>query len=113
MHRPARCIQRSKLLGRCEGVDGVFNPVPAGGGADGETIETVRERGPRTLQHRGRGVSAVDLAALAREASPPAIAMARALPARSADGRVRPGYVTIVLIPESVEPKPWPELRAL
>ena len=34
--------------------------------------------------------------------------MARALPARSADGRVRPGYVTIVLIPESVEPKPWP-----
>ncbi len=97
----------STLLGAISGVDAVSNPVPAGGGADGETVAALRDRGPHTLRHRGRGLAATDLAALAREASP-AVAMARALPTRAADGRRRAGFVTIVITPTGDEPRPWP-----
>jgi hypothetical protein len=52
-------------------------------------------------------LTARDLAALAREASP-AVARARALPARAADGRRRAGYVTLVITPASKDPRPFP-----
>jgi hypothetical protein len=102
---PAGAI--TQLLGAVSGVAGVRNPVASGGGADGETLDGLRERGPRTLRHRGRGLTARDLAALAREASP-AVARARALPARAADGRRRAGYVTLVITPASKDPRPFP-----
>jgi uncharacterized phage protein gp47/JayE len=97
----------AQLLGAVGGVAGISNPIASGGGADGETLEALRERGPRTLRHRGRGLTPKDLAALAREASP-AVARARALPTRAADGRRRAGYVTIVIIPASKDPRPFP-----
>ncbi|GGO94453.1 putative baseplate assembly protein [Wenjunlia tyrosinilytica] len=97
----------SQLQGAFGGVESVANPMPAEGGADAETLDALRARGPATLRHRGRAVSAADLEALAREASA-AVAVARALPTRSADGRRRPGYVTVVIIPASADPRPWP-----
>jgi hypothetical protein len=48
-----------------------------------------------------------DLATIAREASP-AVAVAIALPAGSVDGRRHPGHVTLVIIPASADPRPWP-----
>jgi hypothetical protein len=97
----------SQLQGSIGGVDSVSNPAAAEGGADGEGLAECRARGPATLRHRGRALSGRDLETMAREASPD-VAVARALPARSADGRRQPGHVTLVIIPASADPRPWP-----
>jgi uncharacterized phage protein gp47/JayE len=97
----------NQVLGPVGGVDEVFNPLPAEGGADAETTELLRVRGPRTVRHRGRAVTAEDYETLAHEASP-SVAVARALPHRDAAGRDRPGWVTLVIIPHSAEPRPYP-----
>ena len=97
----------SQLLAGVAGIEAVSNPLPAEGGADAETLEAVAERGPRTLAHRGRAVSARAYETMAREASP-AVRAAYALPARDPQGIRRPGWVTLILIPDSKEPRPWP-----
>lgn len=91
------------------GVEEIFNPAPAEGGSDGETMAAVSRRGPRSLAHRGRGLTAADLETMAREASP-AVAVARALPTVDAAGRRRPGWVTLVVLPASEEPRPYPSV---
>ena len=96
-----------QLLGGIAGVQGVFNPRPAEGGADGETLERFRDRGPATVRHRGRALAPQDYETLAREASP-AVAVARAVSARNPSGQNLPGWVTLILIPESQDPRPWP-----
>jgi hypothetical protein len=102
----------TQLLGAAPFVQEVTNPRPADGGADGELPEQVTARGPRTLRHRGRALSARDYEALAREASP-GLAAARALPATAPNGRPAPGWVTVIIVPQSAEPQPFPsfELR--
>ena len=92
----------NQVLGAVGGVESVLNAAPAEGGADAETPEQVLVRGPGSVCHRGRAVSAPDYEALAREASP-AVAVARAVP-----GRHRPGWITLVIIPHSAEPRPMP-----
>ncbi len=54
-----------------------------------------------------------DYETLAKEASP-SVAVARAIGCRDASGRQAPGWVTLVLIPQSAEPRPYPSfgLRA-
>lgn len=93
-------------------VQGVTNPRAAQGGADGETLAGVGRRGPETLRHRWRSLAAGDWEALAREASP-GVAAVRVLPATAANGRPAPGWVTIVIVPQSEEAQPQPsgELR--
>jgi predicted phage baseplate assembly protein len=107
---PAGAI--AQLLGGIPFVNGVSNPRAAEGGADGETVQEVRIRGPQTLRHRERSMSATDYESLAREASP-GVAIARALPATHPSGRRAPGWVTLILVPESQEAQPRPsfELR--
>jgi hypothetical protein len=107
---PAKTI--TQLLGTVPFVQSVHNPRAADGGADGETPEAVRTRGPQTLRHRGRALAARDYEALAREASP-GIAAARALPATAPNGRPAPGWVTVIIVPQSQDPRPQPsfELR--
>lgn len=102
---PARSIKQ--LLAPLSGVQAVFNPRAAEGGADGETIERFSVRGPQTVRHRGRAISPSDYETLAREASP-AVAVARAIPTRNASGLRIPGWVTLVIIPQSEERLPWP-----
>jgi hypothetical protein len=91
-----------QVLGAVGGVESVFNAAAAEGGADAEAPEQVLVRGPGSVCHRGRAVSAPDYEALAREASP-SVAVARAVPDRS-----RPGWITLVIIPHSAEPRPTP-----
>jgi uncharacterized phage protein gp47/JayE len=97
----------SQILGAIGGVEAVFNPKPAEGGADAETLPAVAQRGPYTLRHRGRALAPQDYETMALEASP-AVAVARALPTRDEGGRTRPGWVTLTIIPHSAEARPWP-----
>lgn len=88
-------------------VESVSNPRAAEGGADGEPVDAVHRRGPQVLRHRYQALSAADYEALAREASP-AVAVARALPATHASGRPAPGWVRLIIMPHSQEPRPQP-----
>jgi hypothetical protein len=97
----------TQLLAGVGAVEAVFNPRPAEGGADGETLENYSVRAPQTLCHRGRAIAPRDYETLAYEASP-AVAVARAIPCRDADGHQMPGWVTVVIIPSSAEARPWP-----
>lgn len=97
----------AQLQGSIGGVDAVRNPVAAAGGADAETLDALRTRGPFAIRHRGRGLSATDLATIAKESSAD-VAMAHVLSARSADGRRHAGHVTIVVTPSGPDPRPWP-----
>ena len=97
----------TQVQGAIPGIETVFNPKPAEGGAQAETLEVLSSRGPKTLRHRGRGISAEDYETLAKEASP-AVAVARAMPTRDPSDRLRPGWVTLLIIPQSSEPRPWP-----
>jgi predicted phage baseplate assembly protein len=97
----------TQLLGVAPFVSEVTNPRAAEGGADGELVTEVKERGPQTIRHRGRSVTAQDFEAMAREASP-GVAVARALPTTATNGRPAPGWVTIVIVPQSLEPQPQP-----
>jgi hypothetical protein len=107
---PAKTI--TQLLGTVPLVQSVHNPRAADGGADGETLEAVQTRGPQTLRHRDRSLAARDYEALAREASP-GVAAARALPTTAPNGRPAPGWVTVIIVPQSQDPRPQPsfELR--
>ena len=91
------------------GVEAIFNAAPAEGGSDAETMAAVIRRGPRTIAHRGRGLATVDLETMAREASP-AVAVARTLPTLDPARRRRPGWVTLVVVPASEEPRPYPSV---
>ena len=92
---------------------GIANPRPADGGADAEEAGAVRDRGPLMLRHRRQALSAADYEALALEASP-SVAAARALPTTHPSGRTEPGWVTVLVVPRSPDPRPVPslELRA-
>lgn len=96
-----------QLLGGIAGVQKVFNPRAAEGGADAETIEQCSVRAPLSIRHRGRAISPSDYETLAREASP-AVAFVRAIPTRNASGRTLPGWVNVLIIPQSEDPRPWP-----
>lgn len=102
---PARAI--GQMLGVVPGIQAVFNPRPAEGGADGETNTAALDRGPRTVRHRGRAIEPADYETLASEASP-AVAIVRAMPGRNPAGVRVPGWVTLVIVPSSQEPRPYP-----
>jgi hypothetical protein len=98
-----------QVLAGVPGIEKAWNPRPAEGGADAETIEALTARAPLTLARRGRALTAAGIESLAREVSP-AVAVARVVPTLDPSGRKRPGWVTLVLIPQSDEPRPWPSL---
>lgn len=96
------------LVTAVAGVDSVLNPVPAGGGGDRASVGEMREIGPARVSHRGRAVTPGDFEWLAREASR-SVARARCRPNFDAgadpddEGRVRPGWVTVYIVPREDE----------
>ncbi|MGF7031706.1 hypothetical protein J2T17_002620 [Paenibacillus mucilaginosus] len=78
-------------------VSGVFNPEPAGGGGDSETVEEAMLRGPQLLKHRQRAVSPGDFEWLAREACPE-IVRVKCLPNTDAGMQPAPGQVTLIVL---------------
>lgn len=97
----------AQLLGVVPGIEAVFNPRAAEGGADGEAASAVLERGPRTIRHRGRALAPADYETLAVEASP-SVKMVRAIAGRSPSGQTLAGWVTVLIVPGSLEPQPYP-----
>ena len=87
----------------------VTNPRMAEAGADGETITQVLSRGPSVMRHRHQGVARLDYEALAQQASP-GVAVARAYPAMHPNGRPAPGWVSLIVVPQSTDPQPQPTL---
>jgi hypothetical protein len=97
----------TQLLGAVSGVQSVTNPRAAEGGADGETLQQFQQRAPSNFRNRGRAIVPADYEALAKQASA-GVAVARAFPALDSSGIARPGYITIMIIPQSTDPQPIP-----
>lgn len=84
-------------------VESVTNPLPAEGGADVESTETLAERTSTQLKHRNRAVTANDYEALAKAAFPE---LARVSCRSSHDTAPR---VTVLIVPDSEREKPVPQ----
>jgi predicted phage baseplate assembly protein len=90
-------------------VSSVTNRYAAVGGADAETLEGAKLRGPRHIRMRGRAVTAEDFEILAREASS-AVARTRCIQPEPGNGQPS-GMVQVLLVPqvttaqERVEPE--------
>ena len=93
-------------------VDRVINLEPARGGVDAETMDSLRERGPRAIRHRDRAVTIEDYEDLALLASPE-VARAKCVPpldhpSAGADAERFPGKVSVIVVPRSTQAKPVP-----
>jgi Baseplate J-like protein len=98
----------AKIQSPLPGVASVTNPVAADGGAEVETVDQVKERGPQTLRHRQRAVSASDFEWLARQAAGTRVARVNVLPNVNRVLRFEPGWVTLVIIPGGTEARLTP-----
>jgi predicted phage baseplate assembly protein len=109
---------------------GVVNLEPATSGAEQETLDELKQRGPRALRHHGRAVTAQDFEDLALLASAD-VARARAItpdfdptkliwldpaqPIAPSGGSaqhqaVSAGRVEVIIVPRSTAAKPAPDL---
>ena len=93
-------------IGDLNDVRTVTNPEPAAGGRPAETQQDVKLSGPRRLKHRSRAVTLEDFQWLAMEVG--GVAQATCLPTRNRQGQVEPGWVTMVILPQSEDPRPVP-----
>jgi hypothetical protein len=91
----------TELRSKLKGVK-VFNPTPATGGRDVETLANAMLRGPQELHSPRRAVTADDFEAVARHSSG-AVARALAITRSAVWRHAAPGTVEVVLVP-SVEP---------
>jgi len=88
-------------------VDSAINLEPAGGGSDTELIEKALERGPQVLKNRGRAIANEDYEWLAKQASQ-TIVRATCIPTFNDQGTYETGWVTVIIIPGSTDPRPLP-----
>jgi len=79
-------------------IDGVFNPQAACGGCDKERFEEAFSRGPQTIKHYGRAVTAGDFETMAREVSAN-VARVKCLPNTNRRGERESGCITLVVLP--------------
>jgi predicted phage baseplate assembly protein len=108
---PAGAI--TQLLSPVPAVQAVTNPLPADGGAPGETVGQVRDRGPQEVRNRDRAVAAGDFEWLARQAAGTRVARAICLPNVNDRQGFEPGWVTLVLVPRSDAQKPSPGVELI
>lgn len=91
-------------------IDGVTNLKQSDGGTDAESVEEAVSRAPRRLKNRGRAVSAADFEQIAKETSR-ALATVKCEPQMDDAGERRPGWVTLLVIPEERRDRPTPSLE--
>ncbi|MFY1671338.1 putative baseplate assembly protein [Plantactinospora sp. WMMB334] len=125
-NRPAGTI--ATLKSSVPYLDAVTNHEPASGGSDWEPLDRVRSRGPKTLRHRDRAVTADDVADLAFESSAE-VARAQAVPPTGFDpfdlwldpdeqprdehGQPDAGGIGVIVVPHSAAPRPTPSIGLL
>lgn len=97
----------------------VVNHLPATGGSEGETTDSLRKRAPRTLRHGDRAVTVKDYEDLARLASTE-VARAKCLPLTnlitddaSTAKLIRNGTVSLIIVPRSGEADSGPSLELI
>ncbi len=90
-------------------VKSVTNPLSADGGAEAEELENVLVRGPLRLKNRTRAVTPEDFEALTRSISRK-VTRAKCLPNLDETRNITPGRVTVIIVPESEDPRPEPTI---
>jgi predicted phage baseplate assembly protein len=98
-----------------ESVNTVTNYGPATGGTDEETVADAKLRASRALKSNDRAVTGEDFASLAINAPGANVRRAVALPLyhpNFPDGQI-PGVVTVVVVPNSLDPMPLPNQTTL
>lgn len=93
--------------GELANIKSLSNFEAAAGGSKAESVEQVKLRGPQIIKHRERAVTCEDYEWLAREASSE-IAQARCLAGLNRLAIAEPGWVTVVITPQSTALKPYP-----
>jgi uncharacterized phage protein gp47/JayE len=92
------------------GVDKVSNHVAADGGAETATLDEMLEIGPAMISHRNRAVTVEDFEWLAKQASRKVVKV-RCLPNTNNKKQTEIGWVTVVIVPDSLDAKPFPSLE--
>ncbi len=110
-NQPAQAI--AKLNSAVPYIQKVVNWIPASGGTDPEENAMLLERGPRGVRHGGRAVTFEDFEDLAMLASRE-VARVKCVPLYDlslAPGakRLRPGLVSLIIVPRSADPRPLPD----
>ena len=92
------------------GLDTVNNHWPAENGSDEEAIEDTKARAPKELKARDRAVTSQDFEFLAMQTPGVRVRRAHALPLYHPQfpGVQVPGVITVIVVPESDDPKPIP-----
>jgi hypothetical protein len=98
-------------------VEAVTNPEAAAGGRDEEDKDALRRRAVAQIRHRNRAICADDYADLARMASP-MVAYAKCITGEDlacapAKRRVEAGMISVIILPDSIEPRPRPSFDLL
>jgi|GEM_PF-2220771 len=97
----------TKLMTALPFVDSVINPEASDGGGEKEDMDRARERGPQMLKHRDRAVTYEDYLWLVK-AEFQKVAKLKCLPTTDPSMGYKPGWVTLIVVPQSDEPKPLP-----
>lgn len=79
-------------------IQAVYNPVPAVGGCDQESLDQALTRFPKAIKHRYRAVTNEDFEWMTREAHP-GIAKVKCFSNRKADLQHQSGHVAVVVLP--------------
>jgi baseplate J-like protein len=114
-NQPAQAI--AKLASAVPYIQKVANWIPASGGTDPEADAMLLDRGPRGVRHGGRAVTFEDFEDLAMLASRE-VARAKCVPLYDlslppAARRLRPGLVSLIVVPRSMDPRPLPDADLL
>ncbi len=109
-NQPALAVKQ--LLSAVPYIQKVVNLVPATGGSDAEPVGAIIERGPREIRHGGRAVTSEDFEDLALRSSRE-VARVHCVPrcdlAKDPDAKhLRPGLVSVIVVPRSTDSKPAP-----
>jgi len=98
----------------------VVNHLPATGGSEGETTDSLRKRAPRSLRHGDRAVTVKDYEDLALLASTE-VARAKCLPLinvitddrPNVKPKIRNGTVSLIIVPQSTEANSAPSMELI
>jgi len=88
-------------------VEAVTNPEPAAGGANEESMDGVRRRAPKQLRDRRRSVLPADFERIATDAAGE-LARAKCISGMDDAGDRAPGWVTVLIVPNTREGRPVP-----